>query len=226
MFRTKPMGAYTRWHLTGKCHESSPGAWHYWCLFHVFKAFKKNTKDYLTQNAAEALNDFRTVVYTRHDPCGHMQLSLAKWKQISAGFSKYTEKQWETNIRHWALASPPQKTRQCGHIAMLKHSYKTQVMHNKHKWNTQCICLLCDSNPYPNMSLHSFYIDISSSYLEIHFKSLESMWKYLLSFLCNFVDEPSFPSHNISPALQLKFIQINSFQWIKGEFSISTSTQK
>ena len=77
---------------------------HYWCLFHVFKAFKKNTKDYLTQNTAEALDDFRTVMYTRHDPCGHMQLFLAKWKQISAGFSKYTEKQWETNIRHWALA--------------------------------------------------------------------------------------------------------------------------
>ncbi|PLW14200.1 hypothetical protein PCANC_17835 [Puccinia coronata f. sp. avenae] len=40
---------------------------HYWCLFHVMKAFKENAKSHLKDRADEALTDFRGVVYSQTD---------------------------------------------------------------------------------------------------------------------------------------------------------------
>ncbi|PLW15416.1 hypothetical protein PCANC_17939 [Puccinia coronata f. sp. avenae] len=40
---------------------------HYWCLFHVLKAFKENAMSHLKDRADKAITDFRGVVYSQTD---------------------------------------------------------------------------------------------------------------------------------------------------------------
>ncbi|KAH9457110.1 hypothetical protein Pst134EA_021006 [Puccinia striiformis f. sp. tritici] len=43
---------------------------HYWCHFHVMKAFKGRAKFYLQGRSGEAVTDFQQVLYDTQDPDG------------------------------------------------------------------------------------------------------------------------------------------------------------
>ncbi|KAH9468109.1 hypothetical protein Pst134EA_011730 [Puccinia striiformis f. sp. tritici] len=66
--------------LSGDCTK------HYWCLFHVFKAFKAKAKTLLPGRADEAYQAFRKIVY-----------------KVSPVFGSYVWKQWIWRLTHWSM---------------------------------------------------------------------------------------------------------------------------
>ncbi|KAI7954008.1 hypothetical protein MJO28_006555 [Puccinia striiformis f. sp. tritici] len=83
--------------LSGDCTK------HYWCLFHVFKAFKAKAKTLLPGRADEAYQAFRKIVYSPLDP----NLSLISfwlcWREVSPVFGSYVWKQWIWRLTHWSM---------------------------------------------------------------------------------------------------------------------------
>jgi hypothetical protein len=77
---------------------------HYWCLFHVMKAFKENAKSHLKDRADEALTDFRGVVYSQTDMTElRLELFCGKWNRISPSFVDYVRRQWDNRAERWGL---------------------------------------------------------------------------------------------------------------------------
>ncbi|POW20306.1 hypothetical protein PSHT_03688, partial [Puccinia striiformis] len=82
--------------------ESPPK--HYWCLFHVLKAFTANANMHLAERSAEALADFYRLVYEDDiNPELSWPLMAAKWSLVSPVFVAYVEQQWIANIQHWSM---------------------------------------------------------------------------------------------------------------------------
>ncbi|KAI7959031.1 hypothetical protein MJO28_002822 [Puccinia striiformis f. sp. tritici] len=82
--------------------ESPPK--HYWCLFHVLKAFTANANMHLAERSAEALADFYRLVYEDNiNPELSWPLMAAKWSLVSPVFVAYVEQQWIANIQHWSM---------------------------------------------------------------------------------------------------------------------------
>jgi hypothetical protein len=76
---------------------------HYWCLFHVLKAFKAQANIHLPARSDEALEDFHQVIYAKAYPASLIGLFLHKWSTISSPFAKYVASQWNSNIKQWAF---------------------------------------------------------------------------------------------------------------------------
>lgn len=76
---------------------------HYWCLFHVLKAFKAQTKTYLRHRADEAFDEFRWIVYLTSNPGPRFVKFWLRWRAVSRGFATYVRKQWASRIQHWAI---------------------------------------------------------------------------------------------------------------------------
>ena len=76
---------------------------HYWCLFHVLKAFKGQAKAYLQHRADEAIGDFRQLVYCTTNPIELFDAFLVRWSSVSQGFGKYIQKQWAPRLANWAI---------------------------------------------------------------------------------------------------------------------------
>ncbi|KAI7938130.1 hypothetical protein MJO28_015050, partial [Puccinia striiformis f. sp. tritici] len=80
------------------------GPKHYWCLFHVIKAYKGVAGRYLPARAEEAVSDFRRLVYCcLPNPEARWMTFVTKWKSVSPGFGKYLKDQWYSNYNHWAM---------------------------------------------------------------------------------------------------------------------------
>jgi hypothetical protein len=62
---------------------------HYWCLFHVFKAFKDQAKTHVPHLVDEALFDFRDIAYSTSSPIPKMVTFLEKWNNIHPNFANY-----------------------------------------------------------------------------------------------------------------------------------------
>jgi hypothetical protein len=78
---------------------------HYWCLYHVLKAYGEGAMQYLhdKSKADEAVKDFRQLVYEdMPDPEKSYQEFHSKWNEISHGFAKYVHKQWYKHYSNWA----------------------------------------------------------------------------------------------------------------------------
>jgi len=82
--------------------EQAPA--HYWCLFHVLKAFKAQAKTYLQHRADKAFDEFRMIVYLTVDPGPRMVKFWLRWRAVSSGFGAYIRKQWASRIEHWCIA--------------------------------------------------------------------------------------------------------------------------
>jgi hypothetical protein len=67
---------------------------HYWCLFHLLKAFCGKAKTYLGDKWLEAFAEFRNIMSSQEDPTGTLQEYLLCWHQISPGFVGYVNQQW------------------------------------------------------------------------------------------------------------------------------------
>jgi hypothetical protein len=67
---------------------------HYWCLFHVLKAFCGKAKTYLGDRWLEAFTEFCTIMYSQKDPTSTSQEYLLRWHQTSPGFVGYVNQQW------------------------------------------------------------------------------------------------------------------------------------
>jgi len=84
---------------------SDLGVWapkHYWCLFHVLKAFKGCAIRYLDSRAEEAIKDFRAIVYNSSNPKVQVEKMCVKWMPVSRSFVKYSNIQWCRTIHQWA----------------------------------------------------------------------------------------------------------------------------
>ncbi|KAA1136370.1 hypothetical protein PGTUg99_028393 [Puccinia graminis f. sp. tritici] len=84
----------------GQVGEQAPK--HYWCLFHVFKAFKEQATKHLDDLAESAMFDFRDVAYSTTHPGLKLAALLTKWEKVNPLFAKYIKTQWEKNLLHWA----------------------------------------------------------------------------------------------------------------------------
>jgi hypothetical protein len=76
---------------------------HYWCLFHVLKAFKGKAKTYLQDRWTEAFNQFRDIMYSREDPTLAFASLNLRWAEVSPGFCEYVQRQWAGRIHNWAI---------------------------------------------------------------------------------------------------------------------------
>jgi hypothetical protein len=77
---------------------------HYWCLFHVLKAFKGKAKTYLKDNWTVAFKQFQNIMYSREDPTLVFATFNLQWAKVSPGFCNYVhECQWSGRIHNWAI---------------------------------------------------------------------------------------------------------------------------
>ncbi|POW02475.1 hypothetical protein PSHT_12105 [Puccinia striiformis] len=76
---------------------------HYWCLFHVLKAFRKHAKIHLPEHVNDAYNEFKLLVYSTSSPTIPLNIFLRKWKAVSLPFAVYVSTQWGRNLEHWSL---------------------------------------------------------------------------------------------------------------------------
>ncbi|KAH9469885.1 hypothetical protein Pst134EA_007157 [Puccinia striiformis f. sp. tritici] len=76
---------------------------HYWCLFHVLKAFRKHAKIHLPEHVNDAYNEFKLLVYSTSSPTIPLNIFLRKWKAVSSPFAVYVSTQWGRNLEHWSL---------------------------------------------------------------------------------------------------------------------------
>ncbi|POW10901.1 hypothetical protein PSTT_05611, partial [Puccinia striiformis] len=83
--------------LSGDCTK------HYWCLFHVFKAFKAKAKTLLPGRADEAYQAFRKIVYSPLDPNLSLISFWLRWREVSPVFGSYVWKQWIWRLTHWSM---------------------------------------------------------------------------------------------------------------------------
>ena len=77
---------------------------HYWCLFHVLKAFKGKAKTYLGDQWGAAFSDFREIMYAQDNPKILLDNFCLRWGKVSEGFVKYVHKQWGTKLHHWSIS--------------------------------------------------------------------------------------------------------------------------
>jgi hypothetical protein len=75
---------------------------HYWCLFHVLKAFGGNTKTYLGNQWSKAFSEFRSLMYSPENPLFTIHSYLLCWHQVSPSFVNYVNQQWTYQIHQWA----------------------------------------------------------------------------------------------------------------------------
>ena len=81
------------------------GVWapkHYWCTFHIMKAFKARSIQDLRSRAKEAIGDFKSVIYG-DDPEDLLSQFCKKWILINLTYVKYVKKQWGNNLSHCAI---------------------------------------------------------------------------------------------------------------------------
>jgi hypothetical protein len=76
---------------------------HYWCLFHVLKAFRGKEKTYLGNQWLEAFTKFCNIMYSQENPTGTMHDYVLCWHQISPGFVGYVNQQWTLCLHQWAI---------------------------------------------------------------------------------------------------------------------------
>jgi hypothetical protein len=77
------------------------GPKHYWCWFHVLKAFKGQAVTHLHKRSSEAITNFQTIMHSSLDPPADMEIFLSKWDSINPGFANYVRTQWVVNLKHW-----------------------------------------------------------------------------------------------------------------------------
>ncbi|KAA1119681.1 hypothetical protein PGT21_031706 [Puccinia graminis f. sp. tritici] len=76
---------------------------HYWCLFHVLKAYGDAAARYLHDRADKAIKDFWELVYKElADPEASYRSFQAKWEQVNPKFAQYVHKQWYKHYAKWA----------------------------------------------------------------------------------------------------------------------------
>ena len=83
--------------------DMDDGPYHYWCIFHVLKAYRTRATTYVNNRLEEALVDFRELMFSRVSPDDLWGNFAAKWANISAPFLKYVATTWYQNIDRWAL---------------------------------------------------------------------------------------------------------------------------
>jgi hypothetical protein len=76
---------------------------HYWCLFHVLKAFKGKAKKYLNDQWTNAFQQFRSIMYSQTDPTAAFAKYNLQWAKVSPSFYKYVQHQWAGRIHNWAI---------------------------------------------------------------------------------------------------------------------------
>jgi len=76
---------------------------HYWCVFHVLKAYRTRATTYVNDHLEEAVADFRHIMYSRVCPSQLWDRFAAKWGLISPQFLNYVTTQWQQNIVRWAM---------------------------------------------------------------------------------------------------------------------------
>ncbi|PLW08720.1 hypothetical protein PCANC_22722 [Puccinia coronata f. sp. avenae] len=77
------------------------GPKHYWCWFHVLKAFKGQALTYLHKQSSEAITEFQTIMHSSLDPPADIATFLSKWNNINPAFADYVRTQWVVNLKHW-----------------------------------------------------------------------------------------------------------------------------
>ncbi|KAI9624130.1 hypothetical protein H4Q26_016993 [Puccinia striiformis f. sp. tritici PST-130] len=76
---------------------------HYWCLLHVFKAFKTNAIAHLAGGAEEAFAEFHKITYNKSPPKTAWPTFIAKWAAVSPSFVHNADQQWYINRTHWSM---------------------------------------------------------------------------------------------------------------------------
>jgi hypothetical protein len=76
---------------------------HYWCVFHVLKAFCGKAKTYLGDQWTKAFTKFRTIMYSQVDPASAFDSFMVWWGRVSPGFFGYVQGQWANRMHNWAL---------------------------------------------------------------------------------------------------------------------------
>jgi hypothetical protein len=76
---------------------------HYWCVFHVLKAFRGKAKSYLGEQWSEAFWEFRSIMYLHDDPTGAFASFMVCWGQVSPRFLGYVQRQWANRLQNWAV---------------------------------------------------------------------------------------------------------------------------
>ena len=76
---------------------------HYWCLFHVLKAFKAQSKIFLGNQSGSAIKDLQSILYNTEDPTMPFILYWLQWRQVSQGFANYIKNQWEGMMSNWSF---------------------------------------------------------------------------------------------------------------------------
>ncbi|OAV97748.1 hypothetical protein PTTG_01098 [Puccinia triticina 1-1 BBBD Race 1] len=81
--------------------EQAPS--HYWCLFQVLNAFKRQAKTFLLDLADEATDDFREIAYSVDPPEPLFSSFYSKWQAASPKFVHHVKTQWQNNLEKWAV---------------------------------------------------------------------------------------------------------------------------
>jgi len=76
---------------------------HYWCIFHVLKAYRTRATTYVNNYLQEAISDFRKLMYCRVNPDQLWEAFADKWGAISAPFLNYVATQWYQNVARWSM---------------------------------------------------------------------------------------------------------------------------
>ncbi|KAA1118098.1 hypothetical protein PGT21_031284 [Puccinia graminis f. sp. tritici] len=76
---------------------------HYWCLFQVLNAFRRQAKTFLQDRAEEAVDDFRQIVYSPSSPDPLLKSFFIKWEPECPEFVEHVKTQWQEHIVHWAV---------------------------------------------------------------------------------------------------------------------------
>jgi hypothetical protein len=82
-------------------HTQAPK--HYWCLFHVLKAFKKKAQTHLPDKWEAAFSQFRVIVYLPNNPRVPLFNYMLHWGQVSPRFQNYVEQQWAPRMHNLAI---------------------------------------------------------------------------------------------------------------------------
>ena len=76
---------------------------HYWCIFHVLKAFRTRAITYVINHLKEAIGDFRRLMFSRVRLDRLWDEFSVKWGRISPQFLNYVATQWYQNLERWAI---------------------------------------------------------------------------------------------------------------------------
>jgi hypothetical protein len=76
---------------------------HYWCVFHVLKAFVAQAKIHLRDQAPEAIKSFRAILYSSANPQHPFIQYWLQWRQVSRPFANYLRRQWAPRLSYWGF---------------------------------------------------------------------------------------------------------------------------